>query len=509
MNRLLLFISIFIFSFAGIAQILDDTTQLVYGPHSSLYFHEEDIKLNTGKQYALDTTLTSVHRTNWADRNNKEFQSLGNLGTALTPTFYQFPNIVGLRHGYEVYNPYLPGPNDIKYFDTKSPFIDLNLNFGAQGRSMGIFEFSRNIKSNWNVGFDFRKIVGDKQIGAQQLRGDRNTDEIYYDFYMSYGSDNGKYHALSYVSRFDHKVKETGGIRVFSDLRSDLFRYRDAVITLRNATAKDFRINYRIYHQYKLTEYTQLYHSFHRSSQETTFKDFTIASDTTSFYPTPLIDPDSTMDLSSFIYLENEVGIKGDLGPLFYSGYLKRRDINHFYRYLKPFDKTSETYLGFNVRFDFSEKIHLGGDGEFLQDGNFKANAFIDMPFVEGGYHAARYGPTILQKAFLGNHFEWDNSFSSTFAFEIYGNIKYSNKFLRIKPGVSFTTIDNYIYFNQNKLPQQIGRPCQYICAKTGSRSGPPEALSFHHFLKANYRGRRCLRCFQNPGGFQYRWFVL
>ena len=200
---------------------------------------------------------------------------------------------------------------------------------------MGIFEFSRNIKPNWNVGFDFRKIVGDKQIGAQQLRGDRNVDEIYYDFYMTYGSNNGKYHAMGYMSRFDHKVQETGGIRVFSDARAELFRYRDATIALRNAVAKDFRFNIHVYHQYELTEYTQLYHSLKRSSQKNTFRDYTIASDTASFYPTPLIDPDSTMDLSQFNYFENEVGIKGDLGPLFYSGYIKRRDINQFYRYLK------------------------------------------------------------------------------------------------------------------------------------------------------------------------------
>lgn len=514
MNRLLLFIAFFIPSISGIGQILDDTTQLVYGPHSTRYFYENDIKFNTDNKYEIDTTLTSVHRKKWEDRNNRKFQSLGNLGSALTPTFYQFPGIIGLRPGYAAYDTYLPGKNDIKYYDTKSPFIDLDVSFGAQGRSVAIVEFSRNIKPNWNVGFNIRKIVSDKQIGAQQLRGDRDAVEIYYDLNMSYSSDNGKYHALGYISRFDHKVQETGGIRVFSDTRSDLFRYRDAVISLRNATSKDFRINYHVYHQYKLTEYTELYHSFHRSSQRNTFTDFTIASDTASFYPTPLIDPDSTMDLSSFTYVENEVGIKGDLGPLFYSGYLKRRDINHYYRYLKPFDKTSETYLGFNARFDFTDNIHLGGDGEFLQDGNFKANAFIDMPFVEGGYHTARYGPTVLQKTFLGNHFEWDNNFESTFAFEIYGNLKYANKFLRIKPGVSFTTIDNYVYFDQDKMPQQIGSPANISALNLEIELDLPKHFHFKASSKLSNVGGDASDIFRIPeifstGGIYYDnfWF--
>ena len=514
MKRLLL--SFFVLSVAQsvIAQILDDTTQLVYGPHSTRFFHESDIKYNTGKDYGMDTTLSRIHLSNWADRNDKLYQSLGNLGTALNPTFYQFPEIVGLRHGYDAYNPYLPGADDIRYYDTKSPFIDLNLIFGSQGRSMGIFEFSRNIKPNWNVGFNFRKIVGDKQIGAQQLRGDRNVDNIYYDFYMSYASENGKYHALGYISRFDHKVRETGGIRVFSDVRSDLFRYRDAVIRLRNATAKDFRVNYHIYHQYKLTEFSQLYHSFKRSSQKITYNDFTIDSDTTNYYTTPLIDPDSTMELSSFIYMENEVGLKGQLGPLFYSGYLKRRDIDHFYRYLKPFDKTSETYIGFNARFDFTETIKLGGDGEFLQDGNFKANAFIDTPYLEGGYHAARYEPTILQKEFLGNHREWDNSFGSTFSFELYGNLKYAYKFIRIKPGVSFTTIDNYIYFNQDVVPEQTNRPANISTLKLDLELDLPKHFHFTSSSRVTSVGGDAANVFRIPeffstGGLYYDnfWF--
>ena len=471
---------IFILLFVpGFSQILDDTTQLVYGPETTKYFYEQNIKFNIDKEYSIDTTLTKVHRFNWADRNNREYQSLGNLGTALYPTFFVFPTVVGLRSGYDAYNLYASEPDRIKYYDTRSPYINLDVIFAGQGRSIGNLEFARNVKPNWNVGFNITKITADKQIGAQQLRGDRNVENLNYNFFTSYQSENARYHAMGYISRFDHTVHETGGIKVFTDVRSDFFRYRDAVIALRNARSKDFRIDYHLYQQYELTEYSQLYHSFRRSSQTNQYRDFTIASDTASFYPTPLIDPDSTKDKSTFIYVENEVGVKGVLGPLFYSGYLKRRDINHYYRYAKPFDKTSETYLGFNARFDFSEKVILGGDGEFLQNGNFKANALIKMPFIEGGYHAARYEPSVLQKSFLGNHAEWDNSFSPTFAFELYGNLNYSNKFLRVKPGVSFTTIDNYVYFDENKLPVQNGRPANISALRLDLSMDLPKHLHF------------------------------
>lgn len=457
--RVLLVIVLSVHYWVGYSQILDDTTKLVYGPETTSYYYEHNIKYNIDGQYTMDTTLSNVHRYNASDRSDWTYQNLGTIGTAIHPTFYRFPTIVGRTPGFTGNDPYVRGIERTRYYDTKSPFLDLDIFFGGQTRSIASVEFARNIKPNWNTGFNIRRVVSDKQIGAQQLRGDRNVEEIYYDFTMSYTSNNNRYRILGYVSRFDHRVEETGGIRVFSDLRSELFRYRDANITLRNAVSKDFRLEYHAYHQYELTKYSQVYHSFRRSAQRNSFRDYTIEGDTTGFYANPLIDPDSTRDQSTFIYLENEVGLKGNLGPLFYNGFIKRRDINHYYRYSQPFEKTSESSIGFNARFDFSETIKLGGDGEFLQDGNFKGNAFIETPFLEGGYHVARYEPSNIQKNYLGNHDAWQNSFTSTFAFELYGNLKYSNKFMRLKPGISFTTVDNYIYFDQEAVPQQDGRP--------------------------------------------------
>ncbi|MDA0196131.1 MAG: hypothetical protein O2887_14265 [Bacteroidetes bacterium] len=474
----------------GIAQILDDTTKLIYGAFSTKFFYKDAIKFDTGKEFDLDTTLTNVHLFEWSEKYNHEYQGLGNLGTALTPTFFQFPDVVGLTAGYNAYNLYATDPSRIKYFETRSPFIEFNLLLGGQGRSMGSFDYSRNIRERWNVGFNFRKLEADKQIGAQSLRGDKNVREIAYDIYMSYESENKKYSAMGYLSRFSHSVLETGGIRVTSEDPAELFGYRDAAIYLRNAKSKDFRVDYHIYHQYRLTPYTQLYHSFRRNARQNIFRDYKLASNNTGFYPTPLISQDSTQDVSNFTYLENEVGMKGKIGPFFYLGYLKRRDINHFYRYYKPFQKTSETYIGFNGRFDFSEKIKLGGDGEFLQNGNFKANAFIETPILEGGYHAARYEPSILQKAFLGNHAEWHNSFNPTFAFELYGNLKYENQFISLKSGLSFNTIDNYIYFNENKTPDQDGNPANITTIKLDLKMNLPLHLHF----KANSR-------FTNVGG--------
>ncbi|MEQ9424566.1 MAG: putative porin [Cyclobacteriaceae bacterium] len=473
-------------SIDGTAQLLDDSTKVVYGAFSTKYFHESDIKFNTKKQYSLDTSLATVHKVDWRRKNNYRYQDLGNFASALYPTFYQFPTTIGATAGYNAYNLYAPEPNEIRYYETRSPFIELNLIFAKQGRSMGDFTFARNIKEKWNVGFNFRKIEADKQIGAQSLRGDRNIRGLYYDFFMSYGSANDRYYALGYVSRFSHSVFETGGIAVgeADTLRSDLFRYRDSDINLRTAKSKDFRLNYHLYHQYKIAEFSQIYHSIRRSKQENSFSDFRIGSNT-DFYPTPLIDVDSTQDKSNFIYLENEIGLKGRVGPLFYLGYLKRRDIDHTYRYFKAFEKTSETYFGFNARFDFSETVKLGGDAEFLQNGNFKANAFLETPLVEAGYHAAQYEPSNLQKSFLGNHFEWHNSFDPTVAFEIYGNLKYSNDFISIKPGGSFTTIDNYIYYDTLTVPKQVGSAANITGVNLNVAAKLP--LHFHVNADAKY----------------------
>ena len=142
LRRFFFIILLFTVSSSGFSQILDDTTNLVYGAFSTKYYHEGAIKFDTGKEYDLDTTLTNVHRWEWSEKNGHEYQGLGNLGTALAPTFYQFPEVVGLTSGYNAYNIYATEPNRIKYHETRSPFIEFNLLLGGQGRSMGSFDFS-------------------------------------------------------------------------------------------------------------------------------------------------------------------------------------------------------------------------------------------------------------------------------------------------------------------------------------------------------------------------------
>ncbi|MGB3468931.1 MAG: putative porin, partial [Cyclobacteriaceae bacterium] len=158
------------------SQILDDSTKLVYGPATLKYYQIDDQKNNILQPQSIDTTLYDLGNfTEW-DRNHKQIQDLGANGTAIRPLYFSTPDMIGLRSGYTAYDPIVKTTSDFKFFDTKSPYMNLMAAFGGEGRSLVDFIFSRNIKPNINFGFGIERLTTDKQIGRSANTGDRNAE---------------------------------------------------------------------------------------------------------------------------------------------------------------------------------------------------------------------------------------------------------------------------------------------------------------------------------------------
>ena len=111
----------------------------------------------------------------------------GNNGTALNHVYYTMPKSIGRTTGFESYTPYVKQIDEQKYYDTKSPFIDLYVGLGGKGRSLVDFEFSRNINAQWNIGFDIKKISSNKLVGSASLREPQvsSTTADIYTFYSA------------------------------------------------------------------------------------------------------------------------------------------------------------------------------------------------------------------------------------------------------------------------------------------------------------------------------------
>ncbi|MDN5200397.1 hypothetical protein QQ008_03470 [Fulvivirgaceae bacterium BMA10] len=447
----------------------------VYGPNTTHFVLEKDVKYNLPKYYSLDTLPDNFQRFNFVDRNNYMMQDLGNMGTAIRPIFYEIPKVIGQTSGFYVYDLYFRDPDEIKYFDTKSPFSSIRIVFGGEGRSLVEVPYSRNINPNWNIGFDVTAINTDKQINSSG-EGDRNVVSYAYDFYTRFRTKDQKYQLLANFSRLSHRVVESGGIVPPEiDPSSNLFGYNtDAKIWLQNAQSEQVLQSYHIYHQYKFSDKIQFYHTLDRSNSLHRFTDTELSSES-SFFDQFLISTSETQDKSKFRVFENEVGFKGDVENIFYSFYVKRRSVKFIHKYLDPIGFNHEDYGGFNIRYKLLDSTNFKFAGEYLLGGNYRVSASLEHQKFGVSAASAKYLPSFLSQQYFGNHYEWNNNFSSSLANQLKAFLKFDLGTLSLRPNVALSTVDKHIYFNQQKLPEQA----------SGSASIISPGLDIHYnFLK-------------------------
>lgn len=448
--------------FAVHAQIVDDSTQLVYGTTTTQVFYESDLLLNTDTTYALDTAITGLEQISFVEQNRPFYTNLGNLGTAAYPLFWPTPDQIGRTSGFHSFDPFMPTAASNPYYNTKSPFIDLFAQIGGQGRNIARVDFTQNINENWNFGVGFQRLTSDKQLGAETNEFDRNVINTTYDFHMVYQHPKVPYKVMGYLSGLIHNVDEVGGV-FFTDssTTADKFQYRDAVIRLEDATSAERRLNLHLYQEYGFFEQFQLYHRFDRNRQEVSYTDFRDggggAFDTYSdFYDNFFIDADSTYERTVFTELINEAGLKGSLGSVYYRFYVRNRILDHEYLYDDPFETTVENYLGGESYFRWRDVFKVTAFGEFLQGGEFKLGGTLQSDLLEASYKTVRYNQSYLAQSVFNNHFSWRNNFEPGLANEIDGRINLQFGNLEVRPSANLTTRTNMVYFDTARLAQQI-----------------------------------------------------
>ncbi len=463
----------------ALAQILDDSTKLVYGPLTTNFINEDDLLFNTDKVYNPDTAITHFHRFTEIENRGYRYQNLGNLGTAMAPIFYQAPETIGERSGYYVYDHWFRGPGEIRYYNTKSPYTRLKLFMAGNGRSWLDVTHTRNINPRWNVGLDFRRLTADKQIGPSLRRDDKQVVSTAYDLFTYYRSTDSKYHLMANFSRIRHNVKESGGIAVRGNTPEDIteiIEYEDSEIRLQAGSGQEaaselFRINYHVYQQYQVNELATVYHRLDRQNQRDSYV-HNLGRTQNSFYNTILISPDSTADRLRQVFWKNELGLKGDVNNFYYRLYYKRRDIRFDPKYLFS-QRESEDYAGFNLRLAADSTLMLSAEAEYLVGGFYNAGAFLRLKWLEGSVKRIKYKPAFIHETYFGNHNEWYNNFEAPVSNELDASVNIPLNRLHFKGGLQAKVVENHIYFTADSLterrrpvnvrPQQAGAGAQIL----------------------------------------------
>ncbi len=474
-------------------QIVDDSSKLVYGPSTIKIYYEEDAKNNIDKQHDLDTVLYKFENFSLYDQFDRFYQDLGNNATAMAPIFYEVPDFIGKTSGFTSYDRHFKWPNQKKYYDTKSPYMNVGAVFGGQGRTNVDFTFTQNVTPKWNVGIDYHRINSDKQIGADQNQGDLNARSTVYDIFTYYQHDTQPYKLFFNFTNYLQKGDETGGVLVLSEnpLEFEFFQYRDSRIQLEDATTENNYNNLHLYHEYGFFKQFQLYHQLDRFNQENTYTDTQDGGSSSDydtyrdFYDVFLIDPDSTIEGAQFRSFSNEVGLKGSISSVFYRFYVRQRNVDFTYRLLNQ-DRVTEGYLGGLARFDW-KGFKVQARAEFLSTGGYDVRGKLESPILEASYRSTLYESSYLYDNYFGNHYEWHNGNTQGFANILKGNLKLKFGELDFRPGVSLSTFDEFFYFDQNRIARQaVGTALMtqiggHINYKLYTNKGYDHAFHFHN----------------------------
>ena len=193
------------------AQILDDTTQMVYGPTSTNYTYIDEVKMNRVRNYNPDTTISKIHAWTFVNKYENKIQDLGNVGTSGMDVYHEEPISIGRTSGFSSFKYYFLNTQDIRLYNTRSPFTHLYTVFGSGNRSILEVTHSQNIKPTWNFGGNFRKLTINKQVSSTG-RGDNEVESTGYNAYTYYWTNDSSYFVFGSISRLNHKLYESGGI---------------------------------------------------------------------------------------------------------------------------------------------------------------------------------------------------------------------------------------------------------------------------------------------------------
>lgn len=432
-------------------------------------------------------------------RNETAFLDQGNIVSAYRPLIFRAERQDGLNMGMQnPYNYYLYTPDNIPLFKVRRAYTDLSYFQGA-GELIGIKALhSQNIRPNWNIGIDYRRIKSD---GFQE---NQKTSVYNTRLFNWYHTPDERYHLIVTATFNRLRNEENGGLTndtVFEDtdgltqypVRSSVEDRADRISTA--IKTNDYRITnmFRLGPAEKLKYFVPedstyvvdtnavripswvVAHEFAYTGTRYLYQDPTY--DTGEYlYPYTLFNDVSTFDSIQHSVISNSLSISN--GP--FMGYLRdtmpvkrwlmlSANAGYDYHFIVWQTLTNvryyNTYVGGSISSNpyAKSRLKFNAEGRFWLTGYNQADykvkgrlGFDFGPFVlEGRALFQAYEPQVIEYFFLGNHNFYKNDFDKTFANSISGGLHTTRFRHNYHLSVTQQLINNYIYFDSTLTARQ------------------------------------------------------
>ena len=440
---------------------LDDSTKQIYGPNSTHYFLESDILNAKLVNRNIDTSLHLFHRYLFQEKAYFLTANLGNEGTAVRNIFVKSPNALGTHLGYNAYMHYAFDTDEVKYYNTKSPFSDIDYSLGGGGQTRLNFSFARNIDSLWNMGLELQRVVADKVLtDAAFKKGDQFLlGQWAVLLHSNYRSRNNKYRILGHFYYFDQGKNDQGGVKLTTgQTPTAALNYLDNTAILSNSTSQsnDQFLKFHVYHEFIGFKGLQFFQRFDLETRKVKYRDMDFdMSLADRFYPKTYINyiqapsvPDSMYNENQWSSYSHQTGIKGVFRKFIYRAHLKQR----YWSVYNPMNDAKldrfENYLGLWLHQSFSDNIDFTAEGEYLLGSDYKLAAQFTSPWFYAKVQRTSSSPSIVQNWVHNISYRWKNDFDNIQFDVLEGGLEYKSKQFYVKPYVTIQRIGNWVYFD-------------------------------------------------------------
>lgn len=388
---------------------------------STLFYYEHQFEFSDSVNY-FDNSLNNFQ--NYLERGH-----LGNSGLPYNNLFSPvISNEPEFNYSKNNYSNYFSSPQNIKFFNTRTPFTDLFYVLGSKKEQIFKMTFSYNVKKNWNVTADFHRIRSEGFYPRQ------NTNDNFLIVSSNFKSNNNRYYFLASIIYNNVKNAENGGM------------LDDSVISstgVHLSSAKRSTLNQSIFFKQYLnfgerSADTSKFNSIIPKSRliltsmiENNILKYEDADPLSGYYPTIYFDSTKTYD-STFNYkIENELawkrlnnnkyrGFKDIFGATFSVKQqlitVRQNEMDTAFNNISAGAEFYNTYSKNKFWWNISGKYTLSGYNKenYYTSATFKKAIKDSLNVLILKAEMNSQSPDFIYNHYSSNHFKWNNNFQQS-----------------------------------------------------------------------------------------------
>lgn len=158
------------------------------------------------QHYIIDSTIFHLEEYNVVERNGREYENLGNTGSAAYPTVFDMDRSTGFKTGLNQFDLYRYTRDSAKYYQVIRPYAEFSMLIGLKKEQMYIGKFANQHKNMIYYGVEFTRI---NSPGAYTNQATLNNG---FNLYGIFNSKNKHWNLQADLIFNWFKEQENGGV---------------------------------------------------------------------------------------------------------------------------------------------------------------------------------------------------------------------------------------------------------------------------------------------------------